>query len=83
MLVSDDSIVEIMVEAAVWVEIVEVEPTVTMEPPSDRFSAPTVILCAPSEDASAVIWFVEPSSRLKPLKVALLHDRSDLIAQRA
>ena len=37
----------IMAEAAVCVEIVEVAPTVTMEPPSDMFSAPTVILRMP------------------------------------
>ena len=42
-----------------------------MEPDRFIFSACTVILRAPSEEASALIFAVEPSIRLKLLNTAL------------
>ena len=35
----------------------------------------------PSDEARAVISFVEPSTRLKPLNDGVLHDGGDLIAK--
>src|SRR5690242_9667496 len=59
-----------MADALDCVEIELVVEIVTMEPDRFMFSDWTVILRAPSEEASAVIWPVEPSIRLKPLKTA-------------
>src|ERR1700733_100269 len=69
-LVSEVWIVDTRAEALDWVEIVAVDFRVTMVPDRLRFWAEVVMRRVPSEDASAVIWVVEPSTRLKPLNVA-------------
>src|SRR4029077_4817644 len=51
------------VEAFAWVEIVAVDFTVTIEPDRLSFWAAVVIRRAPSAEARAVIWLVEPSTR--------------------
>src|SRR6185312_5465804 len=58
-LVSEAWIVATRVDALAWVEIVAVD-----------FWAPVVIRRVPSAEARAVMLLVEPSTRLKPLKVA-------------
>mgnify|MGYP001548508393 CR=1 FL=1 len=62
--------VAINVEAFAWVEIVAVDFIVTMVPDRLRFCAEVVMRRVPSEEAKAVIWVVEPSTRLKPLNTA-------------
>ena len=57
-------------EAFVWVEIDAVDAIVMIAPERLRFWAAVVMRREPSEDARAVIWFVEPSTRLTPLKTA-------------
>ena len=58
------------VEALAWVEMVEVLFTVTMLPDSFMFWAAVVTRRVPSAEARAVIWVVDPSTRLKPLNTA-------------
>src|SRR5471030_67932 len=67
-LVSEVWIVAIKAEALAWVEIVDVVLIVTTAPDNFRFWAAVVIRLVPSAEARAVIWLVEPSTRLKPLK---------------
>src|SRR5471032_1513787 len=69
-LVSEVWIVATRVEALVWVEMEAVDFRVTIEPDSFMFWAWVVMRRVPSADANAVIWFVEPLTRLEPLKVA-------------
>src|SRR5205085_9895093 len=71
-LVSEVWIVATRVEALDWVEIVAVDFKVTMAPDSFMFWAAVVIRRVPSAEARAVIWLVEPFTRLKPLNTALL-----------
>src|SRR6185312_17273208 len=71
-LVSEVWIVATRAEALAWVEIVDVLFTVTMVPDSFMFWDAVVIRRVPSAEARAVIWEVEPSTRLKPLNTALL-----------
>src|ERR1700754_1328817 len=71
-LVSELWIVATRDEALAWVEMVEVDFIVTIVPDSDMFWAPVVIRRVPSAEAKAVIWLVEPSTRLKPLNTAFL-----------
>jgi len=62
--------VAISVEALACVEIVAVLFRVTMVPYNFRVCDAVVMRRVPSEDARAVIWVVEPSTRLMPLKIA-------------
>src|SRR6185312_6228047 len=71
-LVSEVWIVATRPEALAWVEMVAVDFMVTMLPESFMFCAAVVIRRLPSADARAVIWLVEPSTRLKPLNTAFL-----------
>src|SRR6201994_2285234 len=67
-LVSEVWIVATRAEALAWVEMVLVVFTVTIEPDSFMFWAAVVTRRVPSAEARAVIWLVEPSTRLKPLR---------------
>ena len=64
--------VPIIVDALESVEIVPVLVRVTMTPESDSVWPDTVILFVPSVDASAWMLVTDPSTRLVPLKEALL-----------
>src|SRR5664279_816934 len=68
--VRDVWMVAISDDALVCVEIDAVEVMVTIAPERLRFWAAVVMRREPSEDARAVISFVEPSTRLTPLKTA-------------
>src|SRR5665213_903290 len=59
-------------EALAWVEIEAAAEIVTTVPLRLMFWACVVMCREPSDEASAVIWLVEPLTRLQPLKVALL-----------
>ncbi len=50
--------------------MVFVDLIVTIVPESASFWAAVVMRRVPSEDARAVIWVVEPSTRLTPLNTA-------------
>src|SRR6185312_15967570 len=69
-LVSEVWMVATKVEALAWVEIVDVDFKVTIEPDSFMFWAAVVMRRLPSAEARAVICVVEPSTRLKPLNTA-------------
>src|ERR1700761_9403244 len=69
-LVSEDWMVAIKAEALVWVEIVLVFLMVTIVPDRFIFWDAVVMRRVPSDEARAVIWLVEPSTRLKPLNTA-------------
>src|SRR3954470_13280435 len=71
-LVSEVCSTPIKAEALTWVETVEVDFKVTIEPDSFRFWAWAVMRRVPSEDASACTWLVEPSTMLKLLNTAFL-----------
>ena len=62
----------IRADALAWVEIVAVEVIVTIEPDRLMFWAWVVMRRVPSDEARAWICLVEPSTRLKPLKMAFL-----------
>src|ERR1700761_197026 len=69
-LVSEVWMVEIIAEALVRVETEPVDFRVTIEPDRDMFWALVVTRRLPSAEARAVIWLVEPFTRLKPLNTA-------------
>src|ERR1700755_3116758 len=71
-LVSEVWMVATRAEALVWVEIVAVDFMFTIVPDSFMFWAAVVMRRVPSAEARAVIWVVEPSTRLKPLNTAFL-----------
>ena len=67
---TDALMMEIIVDALAWVEIVDVVLMVTTEPESFNVTPATVIFLLPSAEASAVMFATEPSTRLVPLKFA-------------
>src|SRR6201991_3748707 len=71
-LVSEVWMVATRADARAWFEIVLVVLIVTMDPDSFMFWAAVVMRRLPSDEARAVIWVVEPSTRLKPLNTAFL-----------
>ena len=80
-LVSEVWIVLIKAEALVWVEIEAGGLDRHDRAATGSCSGPWVVTWrVPSDEASAVIWLVEPLTRLKPLKTGVLDDRGDLAA---
>src|SRR5580693_2925786 len=71
-LVSEFWIVETRADALLWVEIEAVDLIVTILPDRLKFWAAAVMRRVPSAEAKAVIWVVDPFTKLKPLKLALL-----------